>query len=709
VSILEGGISTTTDADGYFILENIDKVLVDVLIEKTDYYPYLARQINLTNSNNIQIRVPLSSGFVKLQDVVVMAQRTTLNSTKTVVDVKTLNKAPGVFDDPSRVLQALPSVRGTNDQANHISIRGNSPNSTKWYLEDLEIINPNHLNNAGIDSDLISTSGGGVLLLSGQVLENTTFFNSAFPANYANSIGGIVNLDLNRGSEQNYNHRFKIGLLGIDVGSKGPITKKAGKSNYLVNYRYSTIGLLTNLGVEVGDETIVFQDFVFNVEQSISPDLDMKLYGFWGQSSNKFEHDSIADSTTEDKFLYDIIFNSNNINVGSQLNYNLSDNNLLYAKINYGNQQNSRNQTLKLDNTSTRDELNQQKLSIRFGWNNNFDRGVFKSALTFTNDINQLGDTGDAISNSYLYAGFSNSIEIQLNTKISANAGLNLIYYDLYNEFLVEPRLSLSAQLTDQLNTTLKYGKHSQYPYFRIVNLPTAEDLSTEKAHHYNWSVQYNLNRVKLLGGLYYQQVYDVAIDTISGGFFSAVNQFSTPIDQFVQSTGKARNYGFEWQAIYESPKNLTLNLSGSISKSRFNTFDNQWFDSRFDQEYSLIAAVSKDFLLSKNRVLGINAKSTYMGGLKYTPIALDASLNSDRIVFSNEIFASQYPDFFRIDMKLYLQKKKKKRSTEWSLDIQNLTNASNLAFITLDRNRGELVERNQLGLIPILSYKIDF
>jgi len=114
--------------------------------------------------------------------------------------------------------------------------------------------------------------------------------------------------------------------------------------------------------------------------------------------------------------------------------------------------------------------------------------------------------------------------------------------------------------------------------------------------------------------------------------------------------------------------------------------------------------------LFNENRVLGINAKATYAGGLKYTPTDVNASLSSDEIVYNtNEFFGAQYPNFFRTDLKLYFQKKKKKRNTEWSIDIQNVTNATNLAFIYLDRNRQQLIEKNQLGLIPILNYKIDF
>ena len=68
-------------------------------------------------------------------------------------------------------------VVSDNDQANHLVIRGNSPNALSWRLEGVEIVNPNHLSNAGTFGDRATQNGGGVNILSAQMLGNSDFLS----------------------------------------------------------------------------------------------------------------------------------------------------------------------------------------------------------------------------------------------------------------------------------------------------------------------------------------------------------------------------------------------------------------------------------------------------------------------------------------------------------------------------------------------------
>jgi hypothetical protein len=73
------------------------------------------------------------------------------------------------------------------------------------------------------------------------------------------------------------------------------------------------------------------------------------------------------------------------------------------------------------------------------------------------------------------------------------------------------------------------------------------------------------------------------------------------------------------------------------------------------------------------------------------------------------QAFTLQQPNFFRTDLRIYLKKEKPGRNGMWILDVQNLTNQENLAFNYFDRAQGVVVAQNQLGIIPILSYRISY
>ena len=78
---------------------------------------------------------------------------------------------PATFQDPGRMATALPGVEGVNDQANHLSIRGNSPNANAWLLEGAEIVNPNHTGNA-------NTSRANRWIATGSTLAGSTLAGS---------------------------------------------------------------------------------------------------------------------------------------------------------------------------------------------------------------------------------------------------------------------------------------------------------------------------------------------------------------------------------------------------------------------------------------------------------------------------------------------------------------------------------------------------
>ena len=80
-------------------------------------------------------------------------------------------------------------------------------------------------------------------------------------------------------------------MVGLDVAAEGPFTKKKN-SSFLVNYRYSTLGLLSAMGVELGDEAISFQDLSFNLSFPTEKAGKFTIFGMGGISENVFSHKS---------------------------------------------------------------------------------------------------------------------------------------------------------------------------------------------------------------------------------------------------------------------------------------------------------------------------------------------------------------------------------------------------------------------------------
>jgi len=48
-------------------------------------------------------------------------------------------------------------------------------------------------------------------------------------------------------------------------------------------------------------------------------------------------------------------------------------------------------------------------------------------------------------------------------------------------------------------------------------------------------------------------------------------------------------------------------------------------------------------------------------------------------------------------------------RNNTLALDLQNVANQKNAAYNYYDSQKGQILQKTQLGLIPILSYRVEF
>ena len=139
---------------------------------------------------------------------------------------------------------------------------------------------------------------------------------------------------------------------------------------------------------------------------------------------------------------------------------------------------------------------------------------------------------------------------------------------------------------------------------------------------------------------------------------------------------------------------------------------DNKEFNTRFNRNYQLNLVGGKEWSVSskKIRILGLNGKLLTTGGQRQTEIDLPASQTAGEPVFVPGKFFTKVNDpYFRFDLGISLKTDRKKTTHTLSLDIQNVLNRKNKLDATFNPNTGKLTNPEQLGLIPILNYKVEF
>ena len=370
------------------------------------------------------------------------------------------------------------------------------------------------------------------------------------------------------------------------------------------------------------------------------------------------------------------------------------------------------------------DELNQSKLSLhsfyQLKWNpqNRLRAGLVLTQMGYNltsrlaNEVIASGNTSGALWQPYF------DWQNNLTANLDLNAGLHFTYFGLNGSNAVEPRVSLDWRQARH-RVSLAYGLHSQTqaPQLYFAQTEPANDnqgLELTKAHHLGLGYQYELSNTRQLEfELFYQQLFDVPV-TVSPSSFSALNLVEQFVTTPLVNQGEGRNYGLSVNYQQQIQQGLYYLINGTVFQSKYTGSDGQERDTRFNAGTIANATLGKEWTNRKDngkiKITGFNGRFTYSGGFRDTPIDAAASARAGQTVYlEDQAFTIQQPAYYRLDLRLYLKWNKPGRHNTLSLDIQNATNRENTAFSYYDTQASQIIEKKQLGIIPIINYRMEF
>lgn len=733
--LLEGSSSgTSTDENGKFRFENLPVGRYRLRVSFVGYDTLVVPEVLLEAGRETVLQLPLNIAYTTLSELNITAaplEIESLNPSVRSISNETTLRFPGVFFDPARTASAFPGVVNTNDQANFLSVRGNTPNANLWRLEGVDILNPNHTPNAGSQSDLPTFTGGGVNMLSTQMLGNSAFLSGDYGAGYGNALGGIFDMRLRTGNNEQQEYTLQASLLGLDVAAEGPIGK-AGGASYLVNARYSTLGLLSDLGVDVGGEVIGFKDLAVNLVFPFAKGGKFTLFGMAGNSSNVFTGDRDSTTWEFDKDRQDIDFESSTQVLGGTFRLPTGKKGMWHTAFAYSSYKSARLSTYFTGAGPTLgDQIGQSRRSLHSYWYIKPNpRQTFKAGVIYNG-----GELVQPYTSTKLDFG---NLELELGLHYIKL--INVIALEDGQIDDLEPRLNLAYRLDANKKLTLSFGEFSQKPIMPIYGgdqLPTA--LVQSQQSSIGFQIQTSPS-TSVEVQAYYQKQKNVAVlpysfQLLSSNFSNErvpvlLSDFNTP--ESISADGEARNYGLELNLRRYLEKGFYLLANSSIYQSEYRnnssaylqTFgNNDWRDSHFNGRYVFNTTAGKEWRkerkVGKVKLWGLNGRVVVMGNLRQTPI--DASLSQSEGITvplytsldGNEqidpAFSVKSSTYFRLDTRLYFKWNTAGRNNTFALDIQNASNQENAGFFYYDHLQKQILEKKQLGIIPILSYRVEF
>lgn len=727
-------IGTTTDVDGYFKLAGLPIGTYSLKVDFMGFKEIIFPNVQLNSGKEVVLTIPLEEDITQVDEFVVTATEKdrTINDMVQVsgrtFSVEEARKFAAAINDPGRMAASFSGVTSTDDGNNNISIRGNSPNGLLWRMEGIDIPNPNHFVNPG-------TSGGGVSILSSQLLANSDFLTGAFPAEYGNALSGVFDLNLRKGNNENREFTLQAGFLGLDLAAEGPIAK-GYKGSYLINYRYSTLSMLSKIGLPLGDFVTNFQDLSFNIYMPTGTKSNITLFGFGGLSDQKGDalQDSLEWESEDDR--YGSTFFSNTGAVGIKHSYIVNEANFLQTTLLASGNSLGTTESRLDDNLQFQDRFyenySNSKITLSSVLNTKFSAkaslrsGFYLNQLyynlredDFQEDTQGLQTNINSKGNTQSIQAFS-QLNYRANEKLTLNVGLHYLQVLLNNSNSIEPRLSASYTLDEKQRLSFGYGLHSQVQplgtYFaeqvsdgKII-LPN-EDLGLSKSHHFVLGYDRSLTSfLRMKVETYYQHLFDVPIKSGADETYSIINQQWTFATDPLVNEGFGKNYGVELTLEQFTHNDLYFLLSTSLYNSKYKTNENVWRNTAYNGNFNVTLTAGKEYQLKKERVLGLNLRAIYSGGLRTTPIDLEQSIEKGEGVYDEKLaYSTQNPAYFRADLRFSLKKNKPKSTRTWALDIQNASNRQNVYGSYFEPMDGEIKISYQAPLIPILSYRVEF
>ncbi|MEL6193057.1 MAG: TonB-dependent receptor [Bacteroidota bacterium] len=716
-----------SDEQGYFEIKQVPIGRHTFRVSSLNYEEVVLSEVLVNSAREVVLNIRLKESIVEVEEVIITPENDRgkpLNELAVVsarsFSVEDAKNYAASVNDPSRAALSFAGVTSGDDESNEIIIRGNSPRGILWRVEGIEVPNPNHFSED-------NSGGGGISILSVNVLDNSDFYTGAFPAEYGNASSGVFDLKLRNGNSFQREAAFQVGLLGLDVALEGPFSDKS-RASYLVNYRYSTLGILDQLGLltSFSDAIPNFQDLTYKVNLPTKKVGIFSIWGLGGLSEQKVDDADFPEVYGADLGIgglsHSLLIGENTL-LKTALVYSYQEQAYEYEEIafNYLEEEKFINKTLR----------GKIQLSHKFNPRFSLQAGAIGAALDFEarvreRDNNVEFEGVDTEGNTTQWQGYTQA-SYRLTQDLTFNAGFHMLYLALTEASSFEPRFGAKWQFKKNQSLSLGYGRHSRIEsmsvYFAndVNNYSGLQQPNTSlglaKADHYVFA--YDLfpgRKWHVKAEAYYQRLTDVPIasplatDEFSQ-VFSTINLNRSFEGIPLVNEGEGENYGIEFTVEKFFTNDWYILTTASFFNSQFTPQDGVQRDTRFSSGFATTWLAGKEFKVGKNKnnSFGVNFRALWNGGGRFFNFDLPASRNAG---FGIRDFEGGYSldggDYLRIDLRLNYRVNKPKYAATLSLDLQNATNRVNVFNYFYNSSTGQLQANEQLGLVPVLNLRVE-
>jgi hypothetical protein len=716
-----GFYSITAPAGHYTLIISFAGYISDSL--KIDLVTDLAHSTELIQRNT------------DLQAVVVTTTRQNENITKPLMgvlklSVKEIQDMPVIFGEKDilKSIQLLPGVQSTGDGASGFYVRGGTTDQNLILLDEATVYNPTHL--LGFFSTFNSDA-----------IKDVTLYKGAIPAEYGGRLASVLDVKMNDGNSKDYQVSGGLGLISSRINVEGPIEKDNGSFIVSARRTYADLFLKLSKDSNTRNSSLYFYDINAKANYKLGDRDRIYLSGYFGKDNlglgDQFGMDY---GNTTATFRWNHILN----------NRLFSNTSLIYSKYDYNITVTSGNNDVGI-NSFIRDYHFKEDLQYYVGPGNKINFGMELIGITTSPGVIMAAPQSDNFNStsvpdkhalqSALYFSQDLSVSDKININYGLRAGLFTVLgpgafytYDssgnatdtvnygsgqvVKNYFNLEPRFSMSYQLTDNSSVKFAYTRTVQNLHLLSnstssnptdVWIPSSNNVKPEIADQVSagWFRNFDDNQYEFSTEIYYRNMQN-QIDYKNGAQLIAnVNVESQLI------FGKGRSYGMEF-FIKKKVGRLSGWVSYTLSRTErlFTEVNNDsWYPANQDRTNNLsvvgIYKLNKKWTLSADFVYYTGNAVSWPSG-KYEVNGQVAFLYVERNAY-------RMPSYNRLDIGVTLQgKKTKKFDSNWNFSVYNVYGRENPYSISFQQDPGDAsktqaVQWALFRWVPSVTYNFKF
>ncbi len=730
---LEMPRGAVTDTAGWFAVRDVQPGRYAVRVRYLGYEDELLPDVLVTSGKDADLRILMEEGGQAIQAVVISGTKKTKPVNKLAkvsaiaLNPETVARYSGGRSNIARMASNFAGVGATDDYQNNLVVRGNSPAGLLWRLEGVPIPNPGHLSTYG-------NSGGSFNALNPNLLGQSDFLTGAFPAEFGNSIAGVMDMNFRAGNKEKFEFTGQIGAWsGVEATAEGPVWRGQNGS-FAAGYRYSFVDMLEGLGARVGGNYVPqYQDLNWKVDLGKGRHR-VVFFGLAGKSHILVRGETVDPENPFHPPTEDSELGSSLLIAGLRHQVMLDSVSYLRTVLAFTDNRLDNKGWDLADNGDRNQWLDgrDRDRSLRFSsvWQRRHTKrltlraGVLAQSAAIDTRLLTRRETPEFIpvrdydGDLRLFEAFA-QVQYKVKKKYSVNLGLHSQYLPLSGKSTLEPRAALKLKLPDDNDIILAYGYHAQTPATAALFYTMPDGVAPNHALDFlrshqgviAWEKKFPAEW-KARAEVYYQWQNRVPVRMQPDGFslLNIGSNFGLPDFSGLESSGRGKNFGLELTLTKVLKDGFYALFTASLFESKYQGSDGLWRNTAFNSRYILNALLGREFPLRNGWTITSDTKVSVAGGRWYTPIDLEQSKLAGTEVFDEtQPFSGQYPAFFRWDAKIGMRYDARRVTHHLMLDFTNLTNRRNVFAYRYFRGSADLSTQYQLGITPDFVYRIQF